>query len=48
MLARTKEVVNKQLRVTHEIAHLLGETAADSKTALSNLTKLIEEDHSSK
>jgi len=44
MLARTKEVVRKQMRVTHEIAHLLGETAADSKTALSNLTKLIEEE----
>ncbi len=46
MLARTREVINKQMRVTHEIAHLLGETAADSKTALSNLTKLMEEDHS--
>jgi PAS domain S-box-containing protein len=44
MLERTREVVRKQMRVAHEIAHLLGETAAESKTTLTNLTKLIDEE----
>lgn len=44
MLERTREVVRKQMRVAHEIAHLLGETAAESKTTLTSLTKLIEEE----
>jgi hypothetical protein len=41
MLEQTKDVVRKQMSVAHEIAHLLGETAAESKTALNNLTKLL-------
>jgi len=41
MLEQTKDVVRKQMTVAHEIAHLLGETAAESKTALNNLTKLL-------
>jgi hypothetical protein len=28
MLERTREVIRKQMRVAHEIAHLLGETTA--------------------
>ncbi len=47
MLERTREVVRKQMRVAHEIAHMLGETAAESNTTLIKLTKLIEEQVSS-
>ena len=43
-MQRTREVVTKQMRVAHEIAHLLGETTADSKTIMSSLTKLLEEE----
>ncbi len=43
-LVQTREVVNKQMRVAHEIAHLLGETTAESKMIVSHLTKLLEED----
>jgi hypothetical protein len=32
------------MRVAHEIARLPGETAAESKTTLTNLTKLIVEE----
>lgn len=46
-LIRTREVVSKQMRVAHEIAHLLGETTAESKTIFSHLARLLEEeDHS--
>jgi hypothetical protein len=30
--------------VAHEIAHLLGETTAESKTTFSHLAKLLEEE----
>jgi PAS domain S-box-containing protein len=43
-LQRTREVVSKQMRVAHEIAHLLGETTAESKTTFSHLAKLLQED----
>jgi len=43
-LDQTREVVRKQMRVAHEIAHLLGETTAESKMIISHLTKLLEED----
>jgi uncharacterized Fe-S cluster-containing protein len=43
-LERTREVVSKQMRVAHEIAHLLGETTAESKTTFSHLAKLLEEE----
>ncbi|HOX00495.1 MAG TPA: ferredoxin, partial [Deltaproteobacteria bacterium] len=43
-LQRTREVVSKQMRVAHEIAHLLGETTAESKTIFSHLAKLLEEE----
>jgi uncharacterized Fe-S cluster-containing protein len=41
-LQRTQEVINKQMRVAHEIAGLLGETTADTKTLLTRLAHLIE------
>ncbi|HNY64912.1 MAG TPA: [Fe-Fe] hydrogenase large subunit C-terminal domain-containing protein [Deltaproteobacteria bacterium] len=43
-LQRTREVVSKQMRVAHEIAHLLGETTAESKTIFSHLAKLLGEE----
>lgn len=43
-LERTKEVVSNQMRVAHEIAHLLGETTAESKTIVTSLAKLLEEE----
>jgi uncharacterized Fe-S cluster-containing protein len=43
-LEKTREVVNKQMRVAHEIAHLLGETTAESKMIVSHLAKLLEEE----
>ncbi|NLE76822.1 MAG: PAS domain-containing protein, partial [Chloroflexi bacterium] len=42
-LRRTQEVVNKQMRVAHEIAQLLGETTAETKVMVSKLAKLLEE-----
>jgi hypothetical protein len=43
---RSHEVINKQMRVAHEIAGLLGETTAETKVLLSQLTRLMEEtDH---
>lgn len=42
-LERTQKVVQKQMRVAHEIAQLLGETTAESKTMLSRLAHLLEE-----
>ena len=43
-LEKTREVVRKQMRVAHEIAHLLGETTAESKMIVSHLAKLLEEE----
>jgi len=43
-LEQTREVVRKQMLAAHEIAHLLGETTAESKMIVSHLTKLLEED----
>ncbi|MBN2402460.1 MAG: 4Fe-4S binding protein [Spirochaetes bacterium] len=44
MLEKTREVVQKQMRVAHEIAHLLGETTAESKMIVLNLARLLEEE----
>ena len=38
------EVITKQMRVAQEIASLLGETTAETKVALVNLKKILEED----
>ncbi len=38
-----QEVINKQMRVAQEIASLLGETTAETKVALTNLKKYIQE-----
>lgn len=35
------DIVDKQLRVVHEIAYLLGETAAETKVAIADLKKTI-------
>jgi uncharacterized Fe-S cluster-containing protein len=43
-LEKTREVVRKQMRVAHEIAHLLGETTAESKMIVLHLAKLLEEE----
>ncbi len=43
-LEQTREVVRKQMRVAHEIAHLLGETTAESKMIVSHLAKILEEE----
>lgn len=43
-LERTREVLGKQMRVAHEIAHLLGETTAESKTIVTHLARLLEGD----
>ncbi len=40
----TDKVVEKQMRVVHEIASLLGETAAETKIALSKLKESIKDD----
>lgn len=45
-LEQTREVIRKQMRVAHEIAHLLGETTAESKMIVSHLAKLLEEEES--
>jgi iron only hydrogenase large subunit-like protein len=45
-LEQTREVVQKQMRVAHEIAHLLGETTAESKMIVSHLAKLLEKEDS--
>jgi len=41
-LHRTQEVINKQMRVAHEIAGLLGETTAETKTLLTRLARLMQ------
>ena len=38
---RTQEVISRQMRVAHEIAGLLGETTAETKVVLSQLTRLL-------
>jgi PAS domain S-box-containing protein len=40
-LRRTQEVIGRQMRVAHEIAGLLGETTAETKVVLSQLTRLL-------
>ncbi len=45
-LEQTRQVVQKQMRVAHEIAHLLGETTAESKMIVSHLAKILEEEES--
>lgn len=42
-LERTQEVVKRQMRVAHEIASLLGETTAETKTMISRLAELLDE-----
>ena len=41
-ISRTHEVLNFQMQVAHEIASLLGETTAESKTQLGRLIQLME------
>ncbi len=41
-LDMAQDVINKQMVVAHEIAHLLGETTAETKVTLSSLKKLFE------
>lgn len=43
-IEQAQEVINKQMRVAHEIASLLGETTAETKVQLSRLIKLMQED----
>ncbi len=43
-LERTGAVINKQMRVAHEIAGLLGETTAETKVLLSELRRLLEKE----
>jgi len=43
-LERTREVLGKQMRVAHEIAHLLGETTAETKATVTHLARLLEGD----
>jgi PAS domain S-box-containing protein len=45
-LSRTQEVIKNQMRVAHEIAQLLGEATAETKTMLSRLAQLMEEKES--
>ncbi|MGE5602032.1 MAG: [Fe-Fe] hydrogenase large subunit C-terminal domain-containing protein [Nitrososphaerales archaeon] len=40
-LQRTQEVIAKQMRVAHEIAGLLGETTAETKVVLTQLSRLL-------
>jgi PAS domain S-box-containing protein len=42
-LQRSQEVINKQMRVAHEIAGLLGETTAETKILLMQLAHLIQQ-----
>ena len=41
-LNSTQEVIDKQMRVAHEIASLLGETTAETKILLTQLKKFVE------
>ena len=44
-IATTDAVIKKQMRVAQEIASLLGETTAETKVALVNLKKTLNEDN---
>lgn len=44
----TKDVIEKNMRAVQEIAQLLGESAANTKIALTNLQKTIDPDHGKK
>jgi uncharacterized Fe-S cluster-containing protein len=41
-LSMAQRVIDKQMRVAHEIAGLLGETTAETKVTLTKLQKVIE------
>lgn len=43
-IAITNKVIEKQMRVAHEIASLLGETTAETKIALNRLKDLVQEE----
>lgn len=43
-IAITNKVIEKQMRVAHEIASLLGETTAETKIALNRLKELVQEE----
>jgi len=43
-IAITNKVIEKQMRVAHEIASLLGETTAETKIALNKLKELVQEE----
>ena len=45
-IERSQEVINKQMCVAHEIAGLLGETTAETKILLRQLTRLMEDSDS--
>ena len=47
-LERTQAVINKQMRVAHEIAQLLGETTAETKMMLARLARTLEESENGK
>ncbi|MEI6158182.1 MAG: hypothetical protein WCP87_07440, partial [Atribacterota bacterium] len=40
-LEKAQQVINNQMRVAQEIAGLLGETTAESKSLLSKLMKIL-------
>ena len=44
----TKDVIEKNMRAVQEIAQLLGESAANTKIALTNLQRTIDSDHGKK
>ena len=44
-LKAADEVIKKHMRVAQEIASLLGETTAETKVALVNLKKALEEEN---
>lgn len=44
----TKDVIEKNMRAVQEIAQLLGESAANTKIALTNLQRTIDPDHGKK
>lgn len=45
-IAITNKVIEKQMRVAHEIASLLGETTAETKIALNRLKEIVQEEGS--
>ena len=44
LLEKSQEVINKQMRVAQEIAGLLGETTAETKTTLLKLIELAKKE----